>query len=360
MTHTAKHIGFYCSSLSKGGLELNTIRYASYMRDAGFKVTLFLVGSSPMSEIAISKGLHVETIQRNRRYFDWKKAWILRGLAKQHQIDCWWFRDPRDMDLMAWTKMFFPKTKLLYHQAMQITHAKKDFLHRWRMSQIDTWICLSVYLKQQIETLTLFPKDRIKTIPLALPDAEQALPYTEGQFRALVVGRWDEQKNQHTVINALQLLHKKYPQIHLTFVGESTLGEGKVYEKENRKKVRHLDLQDNVTFLPFTFDLTQLFAESHLLIIPSLNETFGMVTIEGMRAGLPLLGSNTGGTLELITQNNCGETFEPTNAEMLAEKWASIIENPGQRNQFRQNSRLAFEKNFWIDHQIAQWKELID
>jgi glycosyltransferase involved in cell wall biosynthesis len=79
-----------------------------------------------------------------------------------------------------------------------------------------------------------------------------------------------------------------------------------------------------------------------------------------MRAGLPLLGSNTGGTQELITQNRCGDTFEPTNAEMLAEKWASMIDNDAQRNQFRRNARLSFEKNFWIDHQIGEWKKLID
>lgn len=360
MTQATKHIGFYCSSLSKGGLELNTIRYASYMKDAGFQVTLFLVEESPMFKIASEKDLSVVPVTRNRRYMDWSKAWKLRKLTKQHQIDWWWFRDPRDMDLMAWTKFFTPGTKLLYHQAMQIAHAKKDLLHRWRMSQIDTWVCLSEYLKHQIETLTLFPKDRIKTIPLALPDAKQSAPYTQGPFKALVVGRWDEQKNQHSVINALQLLHKNYPQIHLTFVGESTLGEGQVYEKENRKKVRHLDLQDNVQFLPFTFDLTDLFAESNLLIVPSLNETFGMVTIEGMRAGLPLLGSNTGGTQELITQNSCGDTFEPTNAEMLAEKWAFLIDHETERTQFSRNARLAFEKNFWIDHQIGEWKKLID
>jgi glycosyltransferase involved in cell wall biosynthesis len=111
--------------------------------------------------------------------------------------------------------------------------------------------------------------------------------------------------------------------------------------------------------MPFTFDLTQLFAQSHLLIVPSLNETFGMVTIEGMRAGLPLLGANTGGTNELIVENKCGETFEPTNAEMLAEKWALLLNNEEQRNQWARNARLSFEKNYWIAHQIDEWKKLL-
>jgi D-inositol-3-phosphate glycosyltransferase len=359
MSNFSLHIGFYCSSLSKGGLELNTIRYASYMKEAGYGVTLFLVDDSPMQQIALNKGLTVVVIKRNRRYLDLSKAWALRKLSQQHQINWWWFRDPRDMDIMAWTKFLTPKIKLLYHQAMQITHAKKDVLHTWRMSQIDTWVCLSEYLKHQVEIFTHYPKSRLRTIPLALPDAEQSTPYADGPFKALVVGRWDEQKNQHTVINALQLLHKDYPQIHLTFVGESTLGEGKTYEKENKKKVRHLDLQDNVHFMPFTFDLTQLFASSHLLIVPSLNETFGMVTIEGMRAGLPLLGANTGGTNELIVKNKCGETFEPTNAEMLAEKWALLLNNEEQRNQWARNARLSFEKNYWIAHQIDEWKKLL-
>lgn len=359
MSLTKTHIGFYCSSLSKGGLELNTIRYADYMQGAGFRVTLFLVDGSPMFQIAKQKGLDVVAIQRNRRYADLKKAWRLMKHSRTFQITTWWFRDPRDMDLMAWLKTFAPNINLIYHQAMQINHPKKDWVHRWRMSKIDHWICLSEYLKEQVIQFTPYNKENIHVIPLALPDAELASPYGTGTFHALVVGRWDEQKNQHTVINALQLIHKKYPQIHLTFVGESTLGESQQYEKENKKKVRHLDLQDHVHFLPFTFDLTSIFAGSHVLIVPSLNETFGMVTIEGMRAGLPLLGANTGGTLDLIVHNQCGDTFAPTDAGMLAEKWEQLIVDHEQRTQWGKNARQAFENNYWIDHQIPEWKKHI-
>jgi D-inositol-3-phosphate glycosyltransferase len=355
----SQHIGFYCSSLSKGGLELNTLRYAEYMIQAGYSVTLFLVEDSPMFTIAQDKKLNVVAIQRNKRYWDWKNARALKKLGQIHNITLWWFRDPRDMDLLAWTKFWGSSAQILYHQAMQINHPKKDWIHRWRMSKINHWICLSDHLKKQVLDYTTVPQDKIHVIPLALPNAPQSTPFVEGNFQALVVGRWDEQKNQHTVINALQLLHSRYPQIQLTFVGESTLGESQQYEKENRKKVRHLDLQNNVHFLPFTFDLTQIFAQSHLLIVPSLNETFGMVTIEGMRAGLPLLGANTGGTLQLIEDNQCGDTFDPTNAQMLAEKWEALLLNSEQRMQWAKNARNAFEHNFWIQHQITEWKRIL-
>ncbi len=355
----SQHIGFYCSSLSKGGLELNTLRYAEYMIQAGYAVTLFLVEESPMYQIAQEKNLNTVAIKRNKRYWDWKNARALKKIGEENDITLWWFRDPRDMDLLSWTKFWGSPAKILYHQAMQINHAKKDWIHRWRMSKIDHWICLSDHLQKQVIEFTAFPKEKINVIPLALPDAPQSSPYKDGPFQALVVGRWDEQKNQHTVINALQLLHSKYPNIHLTFVGESTLGESQQYEKENRKKVRHLDLQDNVHFVPFTFDLTSIFAQSHLLIIPSLNETFGMVTIEGMRAGLPLLGANTGGTQQLIEDNQCGETFEPTNAQMLAEKWEALILHPENRLHWSKNARTAFEKHFWIQHQITEWKRIL-
>jgi glycosyltransferase involved in cell wall biosynthesis len=352
-------IGFYSSSLSKGGLELNMLRYAGYLKKESFRILIFCVKDSPIYQIAEKEGFELVDIKRNRRYWDFGCALALKKSIKLHSLDWLWFRDPRDLDTLAWNKILGSNARILYHQGMQMASPKKSLFHRIRFSQINQWICLSESLKQQVLEFTLFPEKKIIVLPLALPDASTAKDYQSDEFQALVVGRWDPLKNQHLVINAFLLLNKKYPQLRLTFIGESTLGEGNQYEKDNKKKVRHLDLQNVIQFKPFQFDLAQTFAASHLLIIPSINETFGMVTIEGMRAGLPLLGSNTGGTRALIEDNKCGLTFDPEDAQSLADQWSVLIDNHHLRSIYRNNARAAFENHYHIEGQMVQWMKIL-
>jgi glycosyltransferase involved in cell wall biosynthesis len=352
-------IGFYSSSLSKGGLELNMLRYAGYLRKESLIVVIFCVKNSPIYQIANQEGFEIVEIKRNKRYWDFSCALALKKSIKSLALDWLWFRDPRDMDTLAWSKILGSNAKILYHQGMQMASPKKSMFHRIRFSQINQWICLSESLKQQVLDFTSFPVKKISVLPLALPDDSKAKDYQSGEFQALVVGRWDPLKNQHLVINAFLLLNKKYPELRLTFIGESTLGESNQYEKDNKKKVRHLDLQNVIQFKPFQFDLSEAFAESHLLIIPSINETFGMVTIEGMRAGLPLLGSNTGGTKALIHDNKCGLTFDPEDAQSLADQWSVIMDNHQLRLEYSRNARTAFETHYHIEGQMTHLMKIL-
>ncbi len=353
-------IGFYSSSFSKGGLELNMLRYARYMRESAIEVVIFCLEGSPIHKIAMSEGFKVVVVKRNKRYWDLRCAITLKKLFQDFGLQWVWFRDPRDMDTLAWTRLLGSKTKLLYHQGMQMAKPKKSIFHRIRFAQIQKWVCLSEVLKEQVMAFTSFSPKRISVMPLALPDAAISKEYSNGMFKALVVGRWDPLKNQHLVINAFLILNKKFPQLRLDFIGESTMGESNQYEKDNKKKVRHLDLQDVICFKPFQFDLAEAFANAHVLIIPSINETFGMVTIEGMRAGLPLLGSNTGGTKILIEENNCGLTFDPEDAQSLADEWEKLLVNDTLRNSLSQNARRSFVEKYHIQNQMTTWLKWLE
>ena len=107
MAHTTKQVlAFYCSSTSWGGLEMNSVRYALWMKEAGYKVLVYAVRDTPLARQAAMQGMEVRNVQRNRKYFDVLSA---RRLAKQFQADgvaLVWFRDTRDMDTLGWAKRF--------------------------------------------------------------------------------------------------------------------------------------------------------------------------------------------------------------------------------------------------------------
>ncbi|MFM7726442.1 MAG: hypothetical protein ACKO7B_07055, partial [Flavobacteriales bacterium] len=93
-------IAFYCSSTSWGGLEMNTARYALWMKEAGYKVIVYGVRETPFFRQATMQGLEVKPVHRNKKYFDVLSA---RRLARMFQADgvaLVWFRDTRDMDTL--------------------------------------------------------------------------------------------------------------------------------------------------------------------------------------------------------------------------------------------------------------------
>ena len=144
------NIVFYCSSLSWGGLEMNVIRFASWMQERGHKITVCCVKGSPLMDSAQKQNLTTQTVTRNKKYFDLISAFKFARLTNQLGADVVWYRDNRDLSTLGWAKLFGGKFKLLYQQAMQLGVDKKDFIHTWRFKQIDAWIAPLIFLANQV------------------------------------------------------------------------------------------------------------------------------------------------------------------------------------------------------------------
>ncbi len=67
--------------------------------------------------------------------------------------------------------------------------------------------------------------------------------------------------------------------------------------------MKRFGLKEEVTFLPYVNNLTELRENSDFALVCSRMEALGRVAIEAMLAGLPVIGADTGGTKELIGEN---------------------------------------------------------
>jgi glycosyltransferase involved in cell wall biosynthesis len=83
-----------------------------------------------------------------------------------------------------------------------------------------------------------------------------------------------------------------------------------------------------------------------LVILPTYEETFGLVAAEAMIMGVPVIGSNAGGVPEIISHNNNGLLFETKNMDDLSEKIDMIIENKTLRNNLVSNAHEYAYKEF--------------
>ena len=368
ITPSLPKIGFYCSSISWGGLEMNSVRYAQALQQENFEIQLYGVEGTSFFQSATELGLPIQAVPRNKKYFDFMHARSLAKIFQKDGIEIVHFRDNRDLDFLGWVKFFSSeKIKLVYHQAMQLGVPKKDIIHTFRFNRIDAWVSTLNYMKKQVLSHTKFPEKKLHVIPLGTSidstsihskeEARKLLNLHSDKFLVGVVGRLDEKKGQLEVIQALSMLKENEKDIHVVFIGDKTKNEADEYVQKLQHAIEFNHLQEKTTFLPHQSDMQLLYGAFDLVIVPSWEETFGTVTIEAMASGVPVIGSNTAGTSEIL--ENEIFLFHAKNPEDLSSTLLNILKNSGLLAKWAVDLQYKFQEKYSMQASISAWKELL-
>lgn len=94
------------------------------------------------------------------------------------------------------------------------------------------------------------------------------------------------------------------------------------------------------------------YAMSDIVVVPSLQEAFGLVVSEAMACGKPVIGSRVGGIPDQINDGYNGFLVQPRNAKEIAEKIIWLVENPEKAKQMGTNGRKMVEEKFDINRRI--------
>jgi len=338
MAKNNNHIAYFCPSLSWGGLEMNQLRNAQWMHNRGHKVLMFVQEGSKIHQEANSIGIAIEFVKPHRKYYDFVNAFRLIKKLKQHKVSHLIVRDPKDMSLCALAKSWtLNKFFLAYFMEMQIGIPKRDILHTLRYESYDLWSCPLPWLEKQVHELTRFPKERTVVIPSGLElekyfnapskqDSKKLLELDVNKEYIGLVGRFDEQKRQLLLLEAFDQIKDK-TNLDLVFLGESTHGESDTYFDKLKNFVKDKNIEKRVHFRPFRPDVESFYSAIEVFVMATKSETFGMVTIEAMAAGCKVVGSNQGGTVEILNHGEYGELFESGDASDLAKKLLIAVSN---------------------------------
>lgn len=139
----------------------------------------------------------------------------------------------------------------------------------------------------------------------------------------LFVGRLEKIKGVDILIKSISFVVSSIPNVHLYIAG---IGEE---EGELKHLVKKLDIEENVTFLGFVSedDKWSYYKSTDLCVVPSLEEPFGIVLLEAMACGKPVVASNVGGIPYIVEDGETGLLFECGNIEDLAERVTALLED---------------------------------
>ena len=140
--------------------------------------------------------------------------------------------------------------------------------------------------------------------------ARAAFPSIAGHDLLLSVARIDPVKNQAWLVRMLPAILARHPRTMLVLVGACTNPD---YGAGLHREIRQLGLEDRVLLTgglpPRDPRLTGLLQLARAAILPSINETFGLVIVEAWAAGVPMLANRSAGSMELLRDGENGCLF---------------------------------------------------
>ncbi|XP_057772981.1 uncharacterized protein LOC130992388 [Salvia miltiorrhiza] len=125
----------------------------------------------------------------------------------------------------------------------------------------------------------------------------------------------------------------------------------------------HSNLSKSVLWTPATTRVASLYAAADVYIMNSqgIGETFGRVTIEAMAFGLPVLGTDSGGTREIVEHNVTGllHPLGRPGCQVLARNLEFLLENPSARQEMGMRGREKVEKMYLKKHMFQKFGEVL-
>ena len=173
----------------------------------------------------------------------------------------------------------------------------------------------------------------------------------------LYIGRLNKNKNFPFLLEIYNLVHQKYPDVKFVMIGKpEQTSFGKILHKSDESYVQDIlkkqpqEIVDGLYRIEKVHNqqLKYIYPLAKAFLLPSKKEIFGMVMLEALYLGAPVISSKNGGSLTLIGDNGPGTIIPDFNAEKWASAVINYLDNPDKVKAMTDKSKqLVAEKYNW-------------
>jgi len=349
-----------CLSSGLGGLELYVYRSSEALLNSqqhDNEVFAVLTENSKLDkyyrENASIKTLYI------KRFFSALPLLNAIKLAKiidDNKIDVIHMHWGKDLPLAAFAKTFSKrKPALVYTRQMMITRKKSDFYHVFQYRQVNLLLTITNELESLCRKFIPQSADKITTLYYGVKKPEKFLDTDEIQqqrkeagfekndFIVGLIGRLEDGKGQYLLIDAIHQAKQNSHDIKALIVGHE-MDTG--YRNKLKEQASDLGISDKIVFQDFTNQPQLLMQICDCITLATDRETFGLVLPEAMRAGVAVIGSNSGGVPEIIEHENTGLLFETKNADSLYQQIEKYYLYPDFKIKMAQQGKESADKKF--------------
>lgn len=350
-----------CLSPDLGGLELYMMRASRYLGDTCISV---INEKGKLKSYYEESPYRYATLKRRRVLLSWLNARQLARIIDNEEIDVLHLHWTKDLPLSIMAKLLSKRRpKVVQSRHMTMTRFKDDFYHRFLYKNLDMMLAVTQQVKSQIEKFIpsdIRPKTEVLYIGAEQPTVISSDERNERRqqmgldkaFTVGIVGRIEEPKGQHIVLEAVKSLHQNGIDAKALIVGHA-MDEGYLQKLQN-------DYADIALFTGFTREAQVLMQLCDVMVLATENETFGLVLIEAMMCGVCVVASSSGGPLEIVDDGVNGLLFKTFNSGDLAEKLTLLYRDSVFRQAFADAGKVKALNVFESQKQFLELKKVLE
>jgi glycosyltransferase involved in cell wall biosynthesis len=356
------------TSTGWGGMEMHPLEVARALAQRGSPILFGLRKGSRAEEH--SRGLGFERAAlRFPWYLDPASLAALRRRAESFGVNVIHIHASRD----AWralvlARMLRTRPVLVFsrHLGSPAGRKKDDPLHRVLVRRLDAMVAVSEYLRQNILETYPIEASRVRVIPYGLGpavrgsesaarQARRRLEVPEGNLLVGLVAQITPDKCQDLLVVAAARVLDQIPGCTFVLAGAPV---DAAYAAEIRARIVSGGLAGRVLLTGFWDDVPGLMRALDVLVLPSKAEAFGLVLLEAMANGRPIVGSNSGAVPEIVRHGENGLVFEPGDAGSLARALLELLRDPDRRQAMGRRGEELFSEKYLLDREAADTEEL--
>ena len=362
-----KNILIVCTSPALGGLELYAEREWHNLNQHPDHKCYFALSASG------------KLMQRLKQQYDTKQLPIhasklfplfaaikMARYIDRHAIDIIHMHWGNDLHLCALAKII-SKTKpvLIYSRHMRITRPKKDFFHRFFYRQVNTVLAVSRCVLNDAHLFLPLDKSQSQLLHpgVAAPTkvtnncpAHLSEHKPEGGFYIGMFGRIEHGKGQHLLIDAVASLLHDGTHVTAYIIGHPM---DHAYFSSLKKRVQEEKLDNNIVFMDFVDNPSQILPCFDVITLLTYCETFGLILAEAMRANVCVIGTNAGGVPDIIDNEKTGLLIEAGDANMLAHAIKRLHDNPELKNSLAHAGKIKADRCFNEENHFSKLRDII-
>jgi len=160
------------------------------------------------------------------------------------------------------------------------------------------------------------------------------------------ISRMVSEKGQIYLIKALKYLASEWSDLRCIFIGEGPLYSG------IKNAARNFGVEDICLFLDARNDVELIYPLLDLFVLPSLREPFGLVLLEAMACGVPVIATSAGGPPEFILSGVNGILVPPRNGKALAEEISHLLLNKEKASKIRNAGLKTVQNRFNVREKV--------
>ena len=354
-----------------GGAEIALLRLMRGLNRDRYAFFVWAFQEGPFAEELKKLGMNYQVypVKRFRHaIFNWHLWAKMRELIQTEQIDLIHANGTLAF-LAAVPAAKLCKKKVIWHLVDR--PEGKSLIERAAVfCRADQIICNSQFTRESL--MNLYPRTEASSTVIYPPiekkieaghltkSIREEFGISKKDFLVVCVGRLQKWKGQDVLLKAAPSILAKYPNTHFVFVGGVLPGMNDGFEQELNNLAWSLGISSKCRFAGFRSDVSLFLNDADLVVHTSVKpEPFGLVVVEAMAMGKPVLATRAGGPCEIIEDGKNGWLIEPGNDQAFSSAIVTLLEDPAKRLSCGDEAKRHVSR-FEAKQIVMQTQELYD